>query len=119
VAINSKGGLKMATFPRVSTSAVDLSDLFSEQLDLLNRVRPILAARQEAQQQMDELEKEREALVQRRRRVTKAMDRLMALECRLDADIEAAEELMDELALGSFGARMLAKERAERKARME
>lgn len=96
----------MAAVSMVSVSARWLDQIFDEQCKALP---PVSLCEDDG---TDELEREQEVL--RRRRAEVVMDL-----AKLDDDIEAAQELLDEALLGPFVARQLARERAEQKARME
>lgn len=87
----------MATMPRVSAATIDASLLFEEEMARLKAAREILARQDAERVEKNYLEEETELLLQKKKLVGQAMDRLVKRLARLDEDIRAAEELMDEL----------------------
>lgn len=125
----------MATLPKVSVSCVDLADLFDEERRLLDQASH-LNTQQKAEQKLrevqeDYLEQERSILLKERNSLVgkmtvtaearRLMDELSAQQdaefSRLEGQLEAVEQLMEELLYGGYAAKLLASERAEQKAR--
>jgi len=108
----------MATLPGVSSSVVPLDELFDEELALLRCGGSYDPAREERERQAEALEREKEALEKKRALWQKAHNRLAEKLAVLDADLEAVEQLLDELVYDKVVADRLAQERAENRGRM-
>jgi hypothetical protein len=103
--------------------------LFDEELALLRCGGSYDPAREERERQVEALEQEKDVLMRRRARVSQAKARFDAkvaktrerFDCALgliDHDLEAAEQLLDELVYDKVVADRLALERAENRGRM-